>query len=208
MAAIDLLQRMLGTTVVPVTNPTTRQPRCLYLCLTTQKTSDEVGGWQHKHLFGLGLAMTYDTAGARYYVYTEESVAALVDALHQADLVIGFNTRDFDYQILQAYTKRALPMLPTCAILDDIQHALGYRIGFRHVLQATLGVDRPDDSLSTVDSYREGNTEQLMNLCRRDIDLMRQLIHYGVVNGTLWHHDRVGTRCTLPVNWSYISTYG
>ena len=209
-AAIDLLQRMLGTVVAPDVNvlgnpPVDGDPRHLYLCLTTQKTSDDVGGWQNKHLLRLGLATTYDSQDGYYRVYTEESVASLIAALHAADVVIGFNIRDFDYQILQAYTERALPMLPTCAILDDIQQALGYRVSFRNVLQATLGVDRPDDSLTTVDLYREGHIEQLINLCRRDIDFMQKLIRYGVENGTLWHHDRLGQRSVVSVNWPFIT---
>lgn len=204
-AAIDLLQRLLGTIVAPDTPRPDGRPRHLYLCLTTQKTADDVGGWQHKHLLGLGLAMTYDTHDGCYRVYTEESVASLIAALQRADLVIGFNTRDFDYQILQFYTEHALPTLPTCAILDDIQQALGYRVSFRQVLQETLGVGRPDDSLATVGWYREGHTEQLINLCRRDIDFTRDLVHYGVTNGTLWHRDRLGQRSAVPVNWPFIS---
>jgi DEAD/DEAH box helicase domain-containing protein len=75
VAAIDLLQRMLGTVVVPDTPLSQSRspdgaPRYVYLCLTTQKTADDVGGWQHKRLLGLGVAMTYDTVDRCYRVYT------------------------------------------------------------------------------------------------------------------------------------------
>jgi hypothetical protein len=76
------------------------------------------------------------------------------------------------------------------------------------VLQATLGVDRPDDSLATVEWYREGHTEQLINLCRRDIDFIQELIHYGAVNGTLWYRDRLGQRSAVSVHWPFITTHG
>ena len=42
-------------------------------------------------------------------------------SLHEADLVVGFNTRDFDYQVLQPYTDMPLAMLPTLAVLDEVQ---------------------------------------------------------------------------------------
>ena len=68
-----------------------------------------------------GVAVTYDTREARYNVYTAETVAALLTSLREADLVIGFNTRDFDYQVLQPYTDVPLATLPTLAVLDEVQ---------------------------------------------------------------------------------------
>jgi DEAD/DEAH box helicase domain-containing protein len=185
-AGMALLQQLLGHTVTtfdhldPAADRRTQTaPRYIYLCLTTQKASDDVGGWQHKHLLGLALAMTYDVVEDRYCIYTEETVDQLIDQLYHADGIIGFNTRDFDYQVLQAYTERPLPSLPTCAMLEDIQQALGYRLSLRHLVHETLGIDRPDDSLQTVAWYREGRTERLIELCRRDINLIRDLMRHG-----------------------------
>jgi len=180
----------------------------VYLTVTTQKASDDVGGWQHKHLLGLALAMTYDVIEDCYCVYTEETVDQLIDQLHHADGVIGFNTRDFDYQVLQAYTERPLPSLPTCAMLEDIQQALGYRLSLRHLVHETLGINRPDDSLQTVTWYREGHTERLTELCRRDINLIRDLMRHGAIAGTLQYSDRTGTKGSIPVHWTFSETHG
>jgi DEAD/DEAH box helicase domain-containing protein len=211
-AGIALLQQMLGETVPPfeatkLRSRHTHATRQLYLSLTTQKSAEEVGGWQHKHLLGLGLAMLYDTHEKNYYVYTEETVDLLLARLRQADLIIGFNTRDFDYQVLQAYTETPLPTLPTCAMLDDIQKALGYRINFRHIIFETLGSERPDDSLDTLQWYREGDIERLLHVCRRDVDWLRDLMRHGSSTGTLHYRDRSGTRRTLPVSWQRAEDY-
>ena len=214
-AGIGLLQQMLGRTITtfdhlnPAADRRTREgPRYVYLCVTTQKASDEVGGWQHKHLLGLALAMTYDVVEDRYRIYTEETVDQLIDQLYQADGIIGFNTRDFDYQVLQAYTERPLPSLSTCAMLEDIQQALGYRLSLRHLVHETLGIDRPDDSLQTVAWYRDGRTERLIELCRRDINLIRDLMRHGATAGTLQYSDRTGTKGSIPVNWTFTKTHG
>jgi DEAD/DEAH box helicase domain-containing protein len=211
-AGIALLQQMLGETVAPFEAVRLRPrhehaTRQLYLSLTTQKSAEEVGGWQHKHLLGLGLAMLYDTHEKRYHVYTEETVDLLLARLRQAALIIGFNTRDFDYQVLQAYTDTPLPTLPTCAMLDDIQKALGYRINFRHIVLETLGSERPDDSLDTLRWYREGDIEHLLHVCRRDVDWLRDLMRHGSTTGTLNYRDRAGTRRTLPVSWQRAEDY-
>lgn len=215
VAGIALLQQILGRTITTFDHlnaATDRRarggPRYVYLSVTTQKASDDVGGWQHKHLLGLALAMTYDVAEDYYSIYTEETVDQLIDQLHHADGIIGFNTRDFDYQILQAYTERPLPSLPTCAMLEDVQQALGYRLSLRHLVHATLGIDRPDDSLQTVTWYREGRTERLIELCRRDINLIRDLMRHGATTGTLQYNDRTGTKGSIPVHWTFSETHG
>jgi DEAD/DEAH box helicase domain-containing protein len=214
-AGIELLQQILGLTIVPAaqamfatsTQPTP-MPRHLYLNLTTQQASDDVGGWQHKHLLGLGIAVVYDTADASYRAYTEETIEALMTHLQQADLIISFNTRDFDYQVLQPYTDVPLPSLPTYAMLDEIQRALGYRLSFKHLLQETLGVERPDDRLDTVAWFRQAQSEAIITACRRDIDWMRDLIRHISHTGSLQYRDRTGIQHDILLTLPFAERYG
>ncbi|MGQ4809164.1 hypothetical protein NKDENANG_02575 [Candidatus Entotheonellaceae bacterium PAL068K] len=221
-ASIRLLQQLLGEvapaleTVQPQADETLakpsrqadRVPRHLYLCLTTQKRANDVGGWQHKHLLGLAVAMTYDTSDQRYRVYTAQTVDALLRRLQAADLVIGFNLRDFDYQVLQAYTDAPLSALPTLAILDDVQQTLGFGVSLGHLLQATLGRDRLDDSMQTVGWFREGVRDRIVAYCRRDLELLQELIRYGTRKGTIAYRDRSGQHRTLRVNWQGVEHDG
>ena len=214
-AGMEWLQQALGLTIAPaaqvmLTAPAepAQTPRHLYLSLTTQKASDDVGGWQHKHLLGLGIAVVYDTADASYRVYTEETVEALMAHLQRAALVISFNTRDFDYQVLQPYTETPLPSLPTYAMLDEIQRALGYRLSFNHVLQETLGVERPDDRLDTVAWHRSAQSEAIIAACRRDIDWMRDLIRHIHDAGALRYRDRAGAQHDLLLTLPFAERYG
>lgn len=214
-AGIELLQQVLGVTIIPAaqvmltpsTEPSTT-PRHLYLNLTTQKASDDVGGWQHKHLLGLGIAVIYDTADVSYHIYTEETIAALITHLRRAALIISFNTLDFDYQVLQPYTDVQLPSLPTYAMLDEIQRALGYRLSFKHLLQETLGVERPDDRLDTVAWYRHAQSEAIISACRRDIDWMRDLMHHMSATGSLRHRDRTGIQHEILLTSPFAERYG
>ncbi len=207
-AGIELLQQILGVTILPgaqvmLAKPerqVTQAPRHLYLNLTTQKASDDVGGWQHKHLLGLGIVVIYDTADESYHVYSEETADTLMAHLQQAELIISFNTRDFDYQVLQPYTDVPLPSLPTYAMLDEIQRVLGYRLSFKHLLKETLGMERPDDRLDTVAWYRHAQSEAIVAACRRDIDWMRNLIRHGSSTGSLRYRDRMDMQHEIPLN--------
>jgi len=185
-----------------------RTPRHIYLSLTTQKSAEDVGGWQHKHLLGLGVAVTYDTQDKRYRVYTTETVEALLASLRQADLVIGFNLRDFDYQVLQPHAATPLGTLPTLALLDEVQKGLGFRVSLSHLVHETLGIDRPDDSRRTLDWFRDGERDRLAQHCRRDVELLRGLVHHGSTTGSLLYRDHAGERRTLPVHWQFAEDDG
>jgi DEAD/DEAH box helicase domain-containing protein len=215
LAGIQLLQQLLAEAVptfASVAEDTVSHPiqttRHVYLALRTQKSAEDVGGWQHKHLLGLGVAVTYDTREARYDVYTAETVAALLASLREADLVIGFNTRDFDYQVLQPYTDVPLATLPTLAVLDEVQRTLGFRLSLGHLVKETLGVERPDDSLRTLQWYQEGEREHIVQQCRRDLELLHALVRYGTGIGTVFYRDRAGVRTAVPVHWQRFHEHG
>jgi DEAD/DEAH box helicase domain-containing protein len=220
-AGIGLLQRMLQETVPSLArvNPPAdtatavaavraRKARHVYLRLSTRKSAEEVGGWQHKHLLGLAVAVLYDTSDDQYRVYTAETVDALVERLRTADLVIGFNLRDFDYSVLQPYTSVPLANLPTLAILDEVQQALGFRLSLGHLAQQTLGVERPDDSLQTIRWFREGTRNRVIDSCRRDVELLRALVVHGSRTGTLQYLDHTGQRQVFAVNWQMATRDG
>jgi DEAD/DEAH box helicase domain-containing protein len=214
-AGIHLLQRLVAEvapTFASVAEDAAPQhiqtARYVYLVLSTQKSAEDVGGWQHKHLLGLGVAVTYDTREGQYNVYTAETVAALLASLREADLVIGFNTRDFDYQVLQPYTDMPLATLPTLAVLDEVQHTLGFRLSLRHLVKETLGIERPDDSLRTLQWYQEGERERIVQQCRRDLELLRELVRYGTGTGTVCYRDQAGVRTAVPVHWQRFQQYG
>ena len=154
------------------------------------------------------MAVTYDTREGRYDVYTAETMPALLASLRAADLVIGFNTHDFDYQVLQPSTDVPLATLPTLAVLDEVQHALGFRLSLRHLVKETLGRERPDDSLQTLQWYQEGDRERIVQQCRRDLELLRDLMRYGATTGTVFYRDQAGVRTALPVYWQRLQQYG
>jgi branched-chain amino acid transport system substrate-binding protein len=68
----------------------------------------------------------------------------------EADLIIGFNIKGFDYRVLGAYTERDLGRLPTFDMLEDIHRRLGFRLGLDHLARETLGTGKTADGLQAV----------------------------------------------------------
>ena len=68
----------------------------VYFDLETQRTANDVGGWDKKHEMGMSLGVTYSSADQVSEVFPEKRAGDLVARLQRADLVVGFNILSFD----------------------------------------------------------------------------------------------------------------
>ena len=57
----------------------------------------------------MSVGVTYSTGTGEYSIFSEKTVDGLVDQLRRADLVVGFNIVNFDYEVLMGYTVLDLP---------------------------------------------------------------------------------------------------
>ena len=98
----------------------------VYFDLETQRTANDVGGWDRKRDMGMSLGVTYSTGLGEYRIYREARVDELVQQLLKADLVVGFNVINFDYEVLMGYTVLDLPhYVRTLDLLVDIERRVG-----------------------------------------------------------------------------------
>jgi DEAD/DEAH box helicase domain-containing protein len=56
----------------------------VYFDLETQKSAEEVGGWDHINRMGLSIGVTYSTAQGAYTIYGEKQVNDLLTELQPA----------------------------------------------------------------------------------------------------------------------------
>ena len=78
---------------------------------------------------GVSVGVTYSTGTQSYEIFTEKRVGELIDLLGRADLVVGYNNRRFDYEVLMGYTILDLPHhLPTLDLLEVVEKAAGHRL--------------------------------------------------------------------------------
>src|SRR3954468_2848773 len=93
----------------------------LYFDLETQKSAEDVGGWDKIRDMRMSIGVTYSTARQEYRIYGEKQVDDLLTDLQRADLVVGFNNLRFDYEVLHYYTVFDLTQVPTLDVLVDLQ---------------------------------------------------------------------------------------
>ena len=111
----------------------------LYFDLETQKSAEDVGGWDKIRDMRMSIGVTFSTARQEYRIYGEKQVDDLLRDLQRADLVVGFNNLRFDYEVLHYYTVLDLRQIPTLDVLVELQKKLQHRLSLDAVASATLG---------------------------------------------------------------------
>ncbi len=175
----------------------------VYFDLETQRTANDVGGWDRKADMGMSVGVTYSTKLGEYRIYGEKEVGVLVDQLRCADLVVGFNVISFDYEVLMGYTAYDLPHLcQTLDMLVDVEKALGHRLGLDTISMASLGVGKTADGLDAIKWWREGKLLDIARYCCFDVKCTKLVHEFGVKNRKLFYTDRFNQRRNVEVAWT------
>lgn len=170
--------------------------------IETRRAAAEVGGWGNAHKMGVAVAVACLLEEGRFEVFEEDRVRDLVAFLRSGDLVVGFNVRRFDYQVLAGYTGEDYNRtLPTLDLLEDIHHRLGLRLGLSHLARETLQADKTADGLQSLEWVRQGRLDLVTDYCRRDVELLRDLYLFGRREGHLFYRSREKRRLRFPVDW-------
>ena len=173
----------------------------VFFDLETQKSFAEVGGRHRISEMGLSVAVTYSSASGEFHDYLEQDVESLVQELVGADLVVGFNVLRFDYEVLRAYTSEPLDTIPTVDMLAEIHNRLGFRVSLDNLAKSTLGAGKLADGLQAIRWFREGKIRELLEYCRQDVEVTRQLYEYGREHGHVVFLERNGRKRRVRVGW-------
>ncbi len=178
-----------------------RMKNIVYFDLETQKSADEVGGWDKISAMGMSVGVTYSTGRGTYVIYGEKQVDDLLKDLQRADLVVGFNNLRFDYEVLHGYTAYDLRQLPTLDMLVEIQKKLQHRLSLDSIATATFGVEKTAEGLQAIEWYRQGKMAEIAEYCCYDVKITRMVHEYGVQNRILHYQNRMGKKLSVAVEW-------
>ena len=182
--------------------PMTAPKNIVYFDLETQRTANDVGGWERKRDMGMSVGVTYSTGTGEYSIFSEKTVDGLVDQLRRADLVVGFNILHFDYEVLMGYTVLDLPsQLLTLDLMLDIEKGLGHRLKLESLAQATLGVGKTAEGLDAIKWWRQGRLLEIAEYCCYDVKVTKLVHEHGRTNGELYYNDRFSNKQRVAVNW-------
>jgi RNase_H superfamily len=175
----------------------------VYFDLETQKTANDVGGWDKKRDMGMSVGVTYSTALGEYRVYAEKKVDALVTQLLRADLVVGFNIINFDYQVLMGYTILDLPhQLRTLDILVEVEKVAGLKPRLDNLAIATLGVGKTADGVDAIKWWREKRVMDIAEYCCFDVKVTKLVHEHAIERRELFYIDKFNRKQRIETNWT------
>jgi len=173
----------------------------VYFDLETQKSADEVGGWNNIRDMRMSVGVTYSTARGEYKIYGEPQVNELINELLRADLVVGFNNLRFDYEVLHGYTVFDLRQVPTLDMLVELQKAINHRLSLDSIATTTLGVEKTAEGLQAIEWFRAGKLLDVAEYCCYDVKITKLVHEYGNANKQLFYKNRFGTKLSVQVSW-------
>lgn len=166
----------------------------IVLDLETQKSFQDVGGRGKNHLLKISVCGIYDYTTGKYLTYEEHELPKLAPLLQTADQIIGFNIKDFDFEVLQPYLNFDIFQVPYLDILEEIEKVLGHRIKLELVAQGTLGSGKSGNGLEAILYYRNGRMDLLKKYCLDDVKITRQIYDYALKNGKVLYKDFFKTK--------------
>ena len=174
----------------------------VYFDLETQKSADEVGGWGNIRDMRMSIGVTYSTARGDYLIYGEAQVNELIKELQRADLVVGFNTVRFDYDVLVGHNTFFDPQqVHTLDMLVELEKTLGHRLSLDSIATATFGLEKTAEGLQAIEWFKQGKLAEIAEYCCFDVKLTKLVHEYGAQHKQLHYTNRFGKKLTVPVKW-------
>lgn len=161
----------------------------IVLDLETQNSFQDVGGRGKNHLLKISVCGVYFYETDKYQTFEEHELGKLAPLLQTADQIIGYNIKDFDFEVLQSYLNFNIFEVPYLDILQEIEKVIGHRVKLESVAQATLGSGKSGTGLQAIVYWRAGKLDELKKYCLDDVRVTKQVYEYGKKNGKLLYSD-------------------
>ncbi len=172
----------------------------IVLDLETQKSFEDVGGRGKNHLLKVSVCGIYDYSTDKFTIYHENELHKLAEVLQSADLIIGFNIKDFDFEVLRPYFNFDIHALPYLDIIEDVQKHLGRRIGLNIIAQGTLGLGKSGSGKEALLFWKNNRMDLLKKYCLDDVKITRDVYQYGMLNQKILYKDFFEIK-EIPVKW-------
>ena len=173
----------------------------MVLDIETQKGFHEVDR-KKLHLLKVSVACVYDSKTDSYLAFEEKEMLKLEEVMKQTDLIIGFNIRDFDMEVLAPYFMTPIKNFPILDLLVEFEKVRGHRISLQSLAQATLQSSKSGSGWDALQLFKDGKIEELKKYCMDDVRITKDLYEYGLKHGkVLFISNRDYQTHEVPVAW-------
>jgi DEAD/DEAH box helicase domain-containing protein len=147
----------------------------------------------------IAVVCAHDSETGEVSCYTVPELPQFWKLLEQTDIIVGFNSDDFDIPILNRYYPGDLTRIKSLDLLVEVQRSLGRRIKLDMLAEATLGKKKSGDGLQSLRWWKNGEVEKVKAYCADDVRITRAIFDYALKNGKLKYKD-LGTMREFPLD--------
>ncbi|MBU0646182.1 ribonuclease H-like domain-containing protein [Patescibacteria group bacterium] len=170
------------------------------LDIETSNTFQDVGEYAPQKL-DVSVIGVYFYETDEYRAYELDELPELWPRLERADRIIGYNTKNFDYPVMNRYYSGDFLTFPSLDILEEIHKALGFRLKLDDVAAASVGHRKSGHGLQAVEWWRQGEKDKVKNYCLDDVRVTKEVYEYGLKYNALAYEDHFGNRKGIPVDF-------
>lgn len=149
---------------------------------------------------GVSVLCLYDSDLDQYLFFDDHNLGEGVDYLRNADVLIGFNSKEFDLPCIEGYVGEPLGDIPHVDLLQQVWSALGRRQkGYKldDICRRTLGVGKAGSGVFATTLWAEGRVAELYTYCLFDVALTTRLVDFILKNGYIIDVDGHELEVTL-----------
>lgn len=178
----------------------TENKRLVFYDVETQKRADEVGGWDRADLMLISIAITFSEEEG-YKVWYEKDTREMIRYMSEFDLVVSFNGNNFDSKVLSHYGDVTLLQQKSFDVAEYLSGKLKHRIRLESVAMATLGAGKSADGLLALQWWKEGRVDEIIEYCKQDVKVLRDVVIYGKEHGYVLYNDIEQNAVKVAVDW-------
>ncbi len=172
----------------------------IYYDVETQKRADEVGGWNNADQMLVSVAVSYDDK-AGFRDWTEKDVPEMIRYLSGFDVVISYNGDQFDSKVLSHYGDVTGIHERSFDVAQYFNQRLKHRLKLDAVATATLGTGKSSDGLQALKWWKEGRVREILEYCRQDVQVLKDIVEFGKENGFIAYLDLQNKTIKVDVDW-------
>lgn len=157
----------------------------IVLDVETKNSFYDVGS-ENTNALEISFIGAYSYNQNAYLSFFENEFDKLAKLLKSTRLIVGFCIRRFDLPVMKKYFNFDINAIPNLDLFEDIEKAVGFRVGLGALSYANLGVNKTGHGLEAIELYKSGRLEELKNYCLHDVKLTKELYELAQKQGYLW----------------------
>lgn len=206
--AVELMKMLLSGEHLPDGEQTVTEIKrtdTLVYDIETKHSAADVGGWNNSHKMGISAAVVYSFEKDEYEVYTEKDADSFISRLEGAKCIIGFNNIGFDNKVITGYRMPDFSKAMVFDILADVRAKTGRRFSLDNMAGATIGAAKSADGLQALEWYKNGEIDKIIEYCKKDVEVTRDLFLHGAEKGFVNALLKEGAVVRIPVDWQNLN---